>query len=208
MLQRTEPLDELAADRLSHGVMDIRPTDLPDVKVLTPPRFGDARGYFSETWNAGRMAAAGLSTGFVQDNESLSALPGTLRGLHYQKPPFAQAKLVRVARGAVRDVAVDARRGSPTYGRWVAEVLSAANGAQLLVPRGFLHGFVTLEPDTLVLYKVDNGYDAASDGAVLWNGAGLDIDWGIGPDEVTLSDKDRAAPAFGDWVSPFEYGSG
>lgn len=185
--------------------MEIRATDLPDVKVLTPRRFGDTRGYFSETWNAARMAAAGLSTQFVQDNESLSAKPGTLRGLHYQAPPFAQAKLVRVAKGAVRDVAVDVRRGSPTYGRSVAVVLSAANGAQLLVPRGFLHGFVTLEPDTLVLYKVDNGYDAASDGSVLWNGAGLDIDWGFGPDEVTLSDKDRAAPAFAEWVSPFEY---
>jgi dTDP-4-dehydrorhamnose 3,5-epimerase len=187
--------------------MDIRATDLPDVKVLTPRRFGDARGYFSETWNAARMAAAGLLTQFVQDNESLSARPGTLRGLHYQAPPFAQAKLVRVARGAVRDVAVDVRRGSPTYGGWIAEVLSAENGAQLLVPRGFLHGFVTLEPDTLVIYKVDNGYDAASDGSVLWNGAGLDIDWGVSPSEVTLSDKDRAAPPFSDWVSPFEYGS-
>lgn len=185
--------------------MEIRATDLPDVKVLTPRRFGDARGYFSETWNAARMAAAGLSTEFVQDNESLSAKPGTLRGLHYQSPPFAQAKLVRVARGSVRDVAVDVRRGSPTYGRWVAEVLSAENAAQLLVPRGFLHGFVTLEPDTLVLYKVDNGYDAASDGSVLWNGAGLDIDWGVREADVTLSDKDRAAPAFKDWVSPFEY---
>jgi dTDP-4-dehydrorhamnose 3,5-epimerase len=185
--------------------MDIRETDLPDVKVLTPRRFGDTRGYFSETWTAARMAAAGLSTQFVQDNESLSAKPGTLRGLHYQAPPFAQAKLVRVARGAVRDVAVDVRRGSPTYGRSVAVELSAANGAQLLVPRGFLHGFVTLEPDTLVLYKVDNGYDAASDGSVLWNGAGLDIDWGIDPADVTLSDKDRAAPAFAEWASPFEH---
>lgn len=187
--------------------MDIRATDLPDVKVLTPRRFGDARGYFSETWNAGRMTAAGLATQFVQDNESLSAATGTLRGLHYQAPPFAQAKLVRVARGAVRDVAVDVRRGSPTYGRWVAEVLSAGNAAQLLVPRGFLHGFVTLEPDTLVIYKVDNGYDAASDGSVSWNGPGLDVDWGVGPGDVTLSDKDRDAPAFRDWVSPFEYGA-
>lgn len=185
--------------------MDIRATDLPDVKVLTPRRFGDARGYFSETWNAGRMSAAGLSIDFVQDNESLSANPGTLRGLHYQKPPFAQAKLVRVARGAVRDVAVDVRRGSPTYGRWITEVLTADNGAQLLVPRGFLHGFVTLEPDTLVIYKVDNGYDAASDGSVLWNGGGLDIDWGVDPASVTLSDKDRAATAFDAWSSPFEY---
>lgn len=186
--------------------MDIRATDLPDVKVLTPRRFGDARGYFSETWSAARMAASGFSTQFVQDNESLSAVPGTLRGLHYQAPPFAQTKLVRVARGAVLDVAVDARRGSPTYGRWVSEVLSGENGAQLLVPRGFLHGFVTLEPDTLVVYKVDNGYDAASDGSVLWNGAGLDIDWGVDPGAVTLSAKDAAAVPFAEWVSPFEYG--
>ncbi|MFT3975333.1 MAG: dTDP-4-dehydrorhamnose 3,5-epimerase [Amaricoccus sp.] len=185
--------------------MDIRATDLPDVKVLTPRRFGDTRGYFSETWSAARMAAAGLSTEFVQDNESLSAKPGTLRGLHYQAPPFAQAKLVRVAKGAVRDVAVDVRRGSPTYGKWVSEVLSAENGAQLLVPRGFLHGFVTLERDTLVIYKVDNGYDAASDGSVLWNSPGLGVDWGVPAGEVTLSDKDRAATAFREWVSPFEF---
>ena len=118
--------------------MDIRATAIPDVKVLTPRRFGDHRGYFCETWSAPRMAAAGLDFAFVQDNESLSARAGTLRGLHYQAPPFAQAKLVRVAQGAIRDVAVDVRRGSPTYGRWVAEEISAENGAQILVPRGFL----------------------------------------------------------------------
>ncbi len=188
--------------------MEIRATDLPEVKVLVPRRFGDARGYFSETWSAARMSAAGLATGFVQDNESLSPRPGTLRGLHYQAPPFAQAKLVRVACGAVRDVVVDARRGSPRFGRWVTVELSAENGAQVLVPRGFLHGFVTLVADTLVVYKVDNGYDAASDGSVLWNGAGLGIDWGVRAEAVTLSDKDRSAPAFADWVSPFEYGAG
>jgi dTDP-4-dehydrorhamnose 3,5-epimerase len=186
--------------------MDVRATALPEVKLLTPRRFGDARGYFCEVWNRARMAEAGIDLGFVQDNESLSAAAGTLRGLHYQAPPFAQTKLVRAARGAILDVAVDARRGSPTWGRWVAEELSAENGRQLLVPRGFLHGFLTLTPDTLVLYKVDNPYDAASDGSVLWNDAGLGIDWGVPPEAVTLSDKDRRAPGFDAWQSPFEYG--
>jgi dTDP-4-dehydrorhamnose 3,5-epimerase len=187
--------------------MEIRSTALPDVKLLTPRRIGDARGYFCESWSAPRMAAAGLDLGFVQDNESLSARTGTLRGLHYQAPPFAQAKLVRVAKGAIRDVAVDVRRGSPSFGRWVAEELSAENGAQLLVPRGFLHGFVTLTDDTLVLYKVDNPYDAASDGGVRWNNPDLGIDWGLGSAAPILSDKDARAPAFRDWTSPFEYGA-
>ncbi|WP_297976671.1 dTDP-4-dehydrorhamnose 3,5-epimerase [uncultured Amaricoccus sp.] len=186
--------------------MDVRATAIPEVKLLSPRRFGDHRGYFCETWSAPRMAAAGLDVAFVQDNESLSAQVGTLRGLHFQAPPFAQAKLVRVARGAIRDVAVDVRRGSPTFGRWVAEELSAASAAQLLVPRGFLHGFVTLVPDTLVLYKVDNPYDAASDGGVAWNDPDLGVDWGWPADAVVLSDKDRAQPAFRAWESPFEYG--
>jgi dTDP-4-dehydrorhamnose 3,5-epimerase len=186
--------------------MEIRDTALPEVKILTPRRFGDARGYFCETWSAPRLRASGLAFDFVQDNESLSAEKGTLRGLHYQAPPFAQTKLVRVARGAILDVAVDARRGSPTYGRWVAEEISAENGAQILVPRGYLHGFVTLTSDTLVIYKVDNVYDAASDGGVLWSDPDLGIGWGIAEGEATLSDKDRRAPAFRDWVSPFEYG--
>lgn len=186
--------------------MDIRATALPDVKVLTPRRFDDDRGHFCETWNAARMAAAGLDVAFVQDNESLSARAGTLRGLHYQAPPFAQTKLVRVGRGAILDVAVDARAGSPTYGRWVAEELSAANGMQLLVPRSFLHGFLTLADDTLVLYKVDKPYDPASDGGVAWDDPDLAIDWGIATDLATLSDKDRRAPRFADWTSPFAYG--
>jgi dTDP-4-dehydrorhamnose 3,5-epimerase len=186
--------------------MDVRATALPEVKLLTPRRFGDARGYFCETWNRDRMAVAGLDFGFVQDNESLSVGPGTLRGLHYQAPPFAQAKLVRVARGAIRDVAVDARRGSPSYGRWIAEEISAENGVQILVPRGFLHGFLTLTPDTLVIYKVDNPYDGACDGSVLWKDADLAIDWGLAAEAVTLSDKDRGAPGFREWSSPFEYG--
>jgi dTDP-4-dehydrorhamnose 3,5-epimerase len=186
--------------------MEIRPTALPEVKILTPRRFGDARGYFSETWSAPRMKAAGLDFAFCQDNESLSAIEGTLRGLHYQAPPFAQTKLVRVGRGAILDVAVDARRGSPNYGRWIAEEISADNGAQILVPQGFLHGFVTLTPDVLVIYKVDNVYDGASDGSVAWDDADIGVDWGISAEAAVLSDKDRQAPAFRDWVSPFEYG--
>lgn len=186
--------------------MDLRSTALPEVKILTPRRFGDARGYFSETWSAPRMEEAGLAFAFCQDNESLSAQKGTLRGLHYQAPPFAQTKLVRVGKGAILDVAVDARRGSPNYGKWIAEEISAENGAQILVPRGFLHGFVTLTPDTLVIYKVDNVYDGASDGSVAWDDADIGVDWGISAGDAVLSDKDRKAPAFRDWVSPFEYG--
>ena len=121
---------------------------IPDVKLVTPPRFGDDRGFFSETYNAQRFKEAGIDADFVQDNHSLSAKRGTVRGLHYQAPPFAQAKLVRVLRGAIIDVAVDARKGSPTYGRWVSARLSAEDGRQIYVPRGFLHGFATLEPDT------------------------------------------------------------
>jgi dTDP-4-dehydrorhamnose 3,5-epimerase len=185
--------------------MEIRATALPEVKILTPRRHGDARGFFAETWRADRLAEAGLEADFVQDNESRSAEAGTLRGLHYQAPPFAQAKLVRVVRGAIRDVAVDARAGSPSYGRWVAEVLSAENGAQIFVPRGFLHGFLTLTADAHVLYKVDNRYDAGSEGAVAWDDPDLRIDWGIDPGRAILSAKDRAAPRFRDWVSPFAY---
>ncbi len=152
------------------------------------------------------MAEAGLDLRFVQDNESLSARAGTLRGLHYQAPPHAQAKLVRVVRGAIRDVAVDARRGSPTFGQWVAVELAAETGAQLLVPRGFLHGFVTLEDATHVIYKVDGVFHGPSDGSVAWNDPDLGIDWGVDPDMVILSDKDRTAPAFADWTSPFAHG--
>lgn len=182
--------------------MKIEPTDLPDVLILTPQRFGDARGWFSETWNAARMASAGLDLAFVQDNHSFSAQVGTLRGLHYQAPPRAQDKLVRCSRGAIRDVAVDVRRGSPSYGRWIAVDLTPENGRQLLVPKGFLHGFVTLLPDTEVQYKCTDVYAPDCDGAVRWDSLG--IDWGLTADPV-LSAKDAAAPAFADWTSPFAH---
>jgi dTDP-4-dehydrorhamnose 3,5-epimerase len=188
--------------------MDVRCTAIPEVKILTPRRIGDARGYFCESWSAARMAAEGLDFAFVQDNESLSPGMGTLRGLHCQAPPFAQTKLVRVTRGAILDLAVDVRVGSPSFGRWVSAEISAENGAQILVPRGFLHGFVTRAPDTQVVYKVDNPYRAVSDMGVVWNDPDLGIDWDCDAGAVILSEKDRGLPAFGDWVSPFEFGSG
>lgn len=182
--------------------MDINPTSLPDVLVIKPRRFGDARGWFCETWNAAGLAEAGIALNFVQDNHSFSADVGTLRGLHYQSPPRAQDKLVRCTSGVIIDVAVDARKGSPTYGQWVSEELSAENGKQLLVPRGFLHGFVTCTPNTEVQYKVTDFYDAECDGSVRWDS--LNIDWGIVTDPV-LSEKDKKALPFKDWESPFSY---
>ena len=185
--------------------MEIVSTALAEVKIITPRRFGDERGFFSESYSRRAMEAAGLTIDFVQDNESLSQQAGTLRGLHYQAPPFAQAKLVRVVRGAILDVAVDARAGSPDYGKWIKAEISADNGAQILVPRGFLHGFVTLVPDTHVLYKTDNFYSAECDGGVAWDDPDIGIDWGT--QDVMLSDKDQVQPRFADWTSPFEYGA-
>lgn len=185
--------------------MRVEQTALPGVVILSPQRFGDARGWFCETWNASRMAEAGLDLAFVQDNHSMSAAVGTLRGLHYQAPPRAQDKLVRCSRGAILDVAVDIRRGSPTYGKWVGVELSAENGRQLLVPKGFLHGFVTRAPDTEVQYKCTDTYAPDCDGGIRWNDPDIGIDWGLGGAEPVLSDKDRAAPFLRDFASPFEY---
>jgi dTDP-4-dehydrorhamnose 3,5-epimerase len=176
--------------------------DLPGVLLLTPQRFGDARGFFCETWNRRRFAEAGIDVDFVQDNQSLSAAAGTLRGLHYQAPPHAQAKLVRCGRGRLFDVAVDIRRGSPTYGQWAGAELSAENGKQLLVPAGFLHGFVTRAPDTEILYKCSDYYAPECDGAVRWDSCG--IDWGLDGAPV-LSDKDAAAPPLSEFESPFTW---
>ena len=186
-------------------MIDVTATAIPEVKLITPRRFGDARGWFSETWTRPKTAAAGLDYDFMQDNHSYSAQTNTLRGLHYQAPPFAQTKLVCVGRGAVLDVAVDIRVGSPTYLKWVSAELSAENGAQLLVPQGFLHGFLTLQPDTEVLYKVDAPYSGEADGAVHFNDPTLGVDWGIDASDAVLSDKDAAAPAFADFNNPFIY---
>lgn len=179
--------------------------DLAGLLVVEPKRFGDHRGFFSETYNRARLAEAGFDREFVQDNHSLSATPGTLRGLHFQTPPFAQDKLVRVTRGAVLDVAVDLRSGSPTYGDHAAVELSAANWRQLLVPVGFAHGFVTLEPDTEVVYKVTEYYSPEHDAGLLWSDPLIGIDWSAAPAAPTLSAKDAAAPGFAGFVSPFPW---
>jgi dTDP-4-dehydrorhamnose 3,5-epimerase len=174
--------------------MRIESLDIPDVKLITPQKFGDNRGFFSETWSAPKLAAAGFHETFVQDNHSLSALPGTIRGLHCQIAPFVQGKLVRVIRGAIWDVAVDIRHGSPTYGRHVAAELSAENWRQIWIPPGFLHGFCTLAPHTEVIYKVTADYDRASERGVIWNDPELALPWPVDPTTTTLSDKDRTLP--------------
>jgi dTDP-4-dehydrorhamnose 3,5-epimerase len=183
--------------------MQIEPTTLSGVLILTPRRFGDARGWFEETWSASRMAGAGLDLTFVQDNHSFSAAKGTLRGLHFQKPPRAQDKLVRCSKGAILDVAVDIRTGSPSYAKWVGVELSAENGRQLLVPKGFLHGFVTLTDDCEVQYKCTDLYSPEHDGAVRWDDPAIGIDWGV--TAPSLSDKDAKAPLLADVGQPFAW---
>lgn len=183
--------------------LEARRLAIPDVIVVTPPRFGDARGYFSETYNKPRFAEVGIDCEFVQDNQSRSAAPGTLRGLHFQHGGAAQAKLVRCLRGAIYDVAVDIRRSSPTYGKWVAAEISEANGAQIFVPRGFAHAFLTLEPDTEVAYKVDNLYDAGLEAGIRWDDPDLAINWPLPAGEPILSDKDAANPRFAELPAYF-----
>lgn len=185
--------------------MQIEDTSLPGVKILTPRRFGDHRGFFSESYNRETFAAAGLHFVFVQDNHSLSAEAGTIRGLHFQAPPRAQDKLVRCGRGALFDVAVDIRKGSPTYGRWVGVELSFENGRQLLVPAGFAHGFCTLEPDTEIIYKCTDTYAPESEGAVLWNDPEIGIDWPLGDRAPVLSQKDARAAPLSELDSPFAW---
>ena len=187
--------------------MQVEQTALAGVMIVTPQRFGDDRGWFAETFNAGRMAAAGVGVAFVQDNHSMSARVGTLRGLHYQKPPHAQDKLVRCSRGAIFDVAVDIRVGSPTYGRWIGVELSAENGKQLLVPKGFLHGFVTRAENTEVQYKCSDGYAPDCDAGVRWNDPDIGIAWGL-TGEPVLSGKDQIQPFLRDTEPAFVYGAG
>lgn len=173
---------------------------LAGAALLTPKRFGDPRGWFSEVWNARALAEAGIETAFVQDNHSFSGPKGTLRGLHYQAPPHGQAKLVRCSRGAIWDVCVDVRHGSPTYGQWFGAELSADNGVQYFVPVGFLHGFVTVTDDVEVQYKCSDYYAPEADGAVKWDS--LNIDWPLEGTPI-LSGKDEIAPNFADWDTPF-----
>ncbi|GGO57079.1 dTDP-4-dehydrorhamnose 3,5-epimerase [Roseovarius pacificus] len=185
--------------------MKVTETKLPGVLLLEPRRFGDERGFFSESWNRKTFLDHGIDMDFVQDNHSLSATVGTVRGLHFQSPPHAQAKLVRCGRGRLFDVAVDIRKGSPTFGQWVGYELSFENGLQLLIPAGFLHGFVTREPDTEIIYKCSDYYAPDCDGAVRFDDPDLGIDWGLGGDPV-LSEKDANAPLMADFDSPFTYG--
>lgn len=184
--------------------MDVTPLDIPEVKLIHTRKFGDHRGFFSETWSRSAFEKAGIDTDFLQDNHSLSATPGTLRGLHFQIPPFAQAKLVRVSRGAVFDVAVDIRRGSPSFGRWVGAVLSAAEWNQMYVPKGFAHGFVTLEPDTEVQYKVDAPYAPEHDRGILWSDPDIAVIWPLNGNAPILSGKDEALPRLADIPAYFE----
>ncbi|HEV7325401.1 MAG TPA: dTDP-4-dehydrorhamnose 3,5-epimerase [Bosea sp. (in: a-proteobacteria)] len=179
-------------------MLSVEDTAIPAVKIITPKKFGDHRGFFSETWSRKAFAEAGIDLDFVQDNQSLSAQVGTLRGLHFQSAPFAQDKLVRVTRGCILDVAVDIRASSPTFGQHVAVELSAQNWRQLLVPVGFADGFVTLEPDTEVLYKVTAPYGPANDHGLAFDDPALGIKWGLSADELTLSDKDRKHPRLAD----------
>jgi len=189
-------------------MLQVTPLDIPEVKLIVPKRFADARGFFCESYNAARFAAHGIDVAFVQDNHSLSRPTGTLRGLHFQVPPHAQAKLVRVLRGRIFDVAVDIRRGSPSFGRHVARELTAEGGEQLLVPVGFAHGFCTLEPDTEVLYKVSAHYAPEHDKGLLWNDPALGIDWPVDPDAAVLSDKDRRHPTLAELPAYFTHEAG
>lgn len=185
-------------------MLTITPTAIEAVKLITPQSFDDARGAFCETYNRKRFFDHGVTLEFVQDNQSLSVESGTVRGLHFQSHPFAQDKLVRVLRGRIVDVAVDLRRSSPTYGRWVAEELSADNGRQLLVPIGFAHGFCTLEPETQVFYKVTAHYSPANDHGVAWDDPDLAITWPVDAGKAVLSKKDATMPRFNSLPAYFE----
>ena len=178
--------------------MKVIETEIPAVKILLPTRHGDHRGFFSEVFNARLLRDAGLCCEFVQDNHSLSAEKGVVRGLHYQIAPMAQDKLVRVIRGGILDVAVDIRRGSPTFGKHITAEITAENWKQILVPVGFAHGFVTLEPNTEVVYKVTNFYSPQHDRGIRWNDPGLGIAWGIEESAAILSAKDKSLPSLRD----------
>ncbi len=187
--------------------MQVIETTLPEVKILAPPRIGDARGYFSEVWNARVFAALGIDAAFVQDNHVRSPLRGTLRGLHYQMPPMAQGKLLRVTRGAVFDVAVDIRRGSPRFGRHATAVLSADNWRQLWVPPGFAHGYCTIEDDTEVQYKVTDFYSPAHERGIAWDDPALSIAWPVAAEAALVSERDRRLPRLAEQPDLFEHGS-
>ena len=176
----------------------IVPLALPEVLLITPKRHGDARGWFAETWSRKSLAGAGIDCDFVQDNQAYTAKTGTVRGLHFQTAPHAQAKLVRVLKGAIYDVAVDVRQGSATFGRWVGAKLTAEGGEQLFVPRGFAHGYCTLTDDCELFYKVDGLYAPQCEGGVIWNDPDLAIDWPVAADQAITSEKDKVLPRLKD----------
>ena len=182
-------------------------TEIKDVYIIEPDCFGDHRGFFMETYNQKKFHELGIETNFIQDNMSYSAKKGTLRGLHYQRAPYSQAKLVRCTRGVVIDVAVDLRKGSPTYGKWTACELSAENKRMFYIPRGFGHGFLTLTDDVEFEYKVDNLYNKDSEGGVKYNDKTINVDWGslLKGTEPILSDKDKVLPSLEDANANFEY---
>jgi dTDP-4-dehydrorhamnose 3,5-epimerase len=179
-----------------------KPLEIEALVLVVPPRFPDGRGYFVETYNRRVMAEAGIGNDFVQDNQSLSRQTGTVRGLHFQLAPEPQAKLVRVLAGSVFDVGVDLRAGSPTYGRWAGATLTAEGGEQLFLPVGFAHAFCTLEPDTIVAYKVDGFYNKSAEGGVRWDDPDLAIDWPVARHKVQVSEKDAALPRLRDLATP------
>lgn len=175
-----------------------------EVLLIRTKRFEDSRGYFMETWSDESFRRLGIAARFVQDNQSLSRPVGTVRGLHFQTPPYAQAKLVRVLHGAIFDVAVDLRAGSPTYGKWCGTTLSAERAEQLYIPKGFAHGFATMEPDTVIAYRVDAPYAPSCDSGIFWNDPQIAIDWPIDPDKAVLSAKDAGLPRLADFKTPFK----
>ena len=187
---------------LNPAMSSMRLLELSGLILITPRRFGDHRGFFAETYSQRVYAGLGINEVFVQDNHSLSAEIGTVRGLHFQAPPAAQAKLVRCGRGAIFDVAVNIRKGSATYGKWVGYELSAENGAQLFIPAGFAHGFATLQPDSEIIYKCSDYYAPETEGALRWDDPAIGIDWPL-QGKAILSDKDAVAPMLSDLDSPF-----
>jgi dTDP-4-dehydrorhamnose 3,5-epimerase len=184
--------------------VEVSPTEIEAVRLILPRIHRDHRGFFSETYNRSGLATSGIDLEFVQDNHSLSVERGVVRGLHFQIPPYAQDKLVRVVRGSIFDIAVDLRQGSPTYGRHAARVISAADWNQILIPIGFAHGFCTLEPNTEVIYKVTNYYSPEHDRGLLWNDPELGIAWPLAETEAILSDKDKKQPRFCELPRYFE----
>ena len=191
---------KLKAQSSKPKIMEIIKTSIEGLLIIKPDVFKDDRGYFFETYNKERLAKEGIAIDFVQDNESKSA-KGVLRGLHFQKPPYAQGKLVRVIKGAVMDVAVDLRKDSPTYGKWESVVLTEENKLQFWIPEGFAHGFVTLEDDTIFAYKCTNVYNKESEGSLLWNDPDINIEWNI--ENPILSEKDKVSPLFKNFETPF-----